>query len=471
MPRHHIPLVRAGATVRSAETALLRGVDGTELADVDQAPPLMATLTVAGLRKLPRLVQAPTAELFATAGKIFAEDDVDGLDPERYCEYQALSAGVPVQVARRSLREIAEACARIGTRVLAERPRGATFVVPPGAIEGVWYRKGDVLGVVAPGNNPGVHVQWILALALGYRLVIKPGTKDPFTPARLVGALLLAGLDPTQLSLLPGGHHTGDAVIEEADLSLVFGNDETAARYASERNVILRGPGRSKLLLNGPIDESSLATICTSVGYDAGMRCTNASAVFTDGDPVEVADAIAERLAQLHAAPPLSPSAQLPVLPVEVARTIRGYLDSHLAGAVDVAADYRDEAIVEFGDGSAALRPAVLRCDRTDHPGAATELPFPCVWVLPWRTEDGLGPLGDTLALTILHEDHRLAEQALHEPRIRTVLMGPLPTFSSSATSPHDGYLGQELMEVRGYGLARRIDSESTENRREESVA
>jgi len=122
---------------------------------------------------------------------------------------------------------------------------------------------------------------------------------------------------------------------------------------------------------------------------------------------------------------------------------------------VDVAAaHYPDGVLAELGDGSAALRPAVLLCDRPDHPGAGIELPFPCVWILPWRRELGLAPLRNTLSLTVLGDDPALAEQALREPSIRKVLYGPLPTYSAGPVSPHDGFLGHDLMEARAYGVA-----------------
>ncbi|MEV0130334.1 aldehyde dehydrogenase family protein [Dactylosporangium sp. NPDC050688] len=455
MTLHRIPLVRAGVPASSAETARLDAVDGTPLALVDQAPPLLATLTVADLRRRGPSGTAPDAEVFRRAGELFATAELDGIGPERYCELQARSAGIPISTARRSLADIREVCTHMGERVEAERPPGAGSDVEAGRIEAVWARRGDVLAVIAPGNNPGVHVQWIQGLALGYQLVIRPGSKDPFTPARLVAALLAAGVEPAHLSLLPGGHATADALVRAADLSLVFGSDDAVRAYAGDRTVIPRGPGLSKLLQLGELTEQALDTICTSVGYDAGMRCTNASAVFTDGDPMAVGAAIAARLARLVPGPPLSPEAQLPVMPIGRATAMRAHLDARRAGAVDVAAPlYPDGPVTDLGDGSAAMRPAVLVCDRPDHPGAAIELPFPCVWVLPWDPTEGFAPLRNTLALTILGGDRKLAVEALREPTIRKVLLGPLPTFSAGTTSPHDGFLGHELMEARGYGVA-----------------
>lgn len=452
---YRLPLVRTGVATTSAETVELRGVDGTPLATVNLAPPLLANLTIADMRRHGSIGEALADNVLRHAGKLFATAELNGLTPEKYCELQARSTGVPVTVARRTLHDIEDICAHMGNRVSAERPCGVISGVAPGSIDAVWVRRGDVLSVIAPSNNPGVHVQWIQGVALGYRVVVRPGMQDPFTPARLVAALLCAGVDARCLSLLPGGHATADALITSADLSLVFGGDDVTKRYAGNRSVILRGPGRSKLLHTGEFTDRALDTICTSVGYDAGRRCTNASAVFTDTDPGEIGAAVAARLAELTPAAPLSPEAQLPVMPIDRATTLRAHLETERAGAVDVAAThYPDGVLADLGDGSAALRPAVLVCDRSDHPGAGIELPFPCVWILPWNRRQGLAPLRNTLALTILSDDRTLAEEALREPSIRKVLLGPLPTFSAGPTSPHDGFLGQDLMEARAYGIA-----------------
>jgi hypothetical protein len=449
---YQVSIIRCGRPTSSAEVAELVGVDGSLLAEVHQAPPLLAGLTVAEMRRSAG-GPAPADDVLRGAGKLFGEATLNGLTPEEYCQLQARSAGVPITVARRALVEMENTFAHMGDRVQAERPAGAGADVPAGQIAPVWVRRGDVLAVVAPSNNPGTHTQWILAVALGYQVVVRPGARDPFTPARMIAALLAAGVAAGSLSLLPGGHGTGDALVQAADLSLVFGGDSAMARYGQNRSVIRRGPGRSKLLHSGPITESVIETICDSVGHDAGMRCTNASAVFTDADPRELAGAVAERLARLAPAPPQSAQAQLPVLAEPAARAMRAQLDGRLAGAVDVAR-YPDGPLADLGDGSMALRPAVLLCDRPDHPGAGIELPFPCVWILPWRRELGLAPLRNTLSLTVLSSDRTLAEQALREPSIRKVLLGPLPTYSAGTVSPHDGFLGHDLMEARAYGVA-----------------
>ncbi len=54
-----------------------------------------------------------------------------------------------------------------------------------------------------PGNNPGVNAIWIEALLYGYDVVLRPSSKDPFTPLRLLRSLIEAGVDQQRLSYVP----------------------------------------------------------------------------------------------------------------------------------------------------------------------------------------------------------------------------------------------------------------------------
>ncbi len=47
----------------------------------------------------------------------------------------------------------------------------------------MWARRGEVLAVHAPGNAPGVHGLWPQALALGYRVAVRPSRREPLTCA------------------------------------------------------------------------------------------------------------------------------------------------------------------------------------------------------------------------------------------------------------------------------------------------
>ena len=56
-----------------------------------------------------------------------------------------------------------------------------------------FFPRSDSLGVVLPSNSPGVHSLWIPAVALKTPLVLKPGSVEPWTPYRVIQALIQAG--------------------------------------------------------------------------------------------------------------------------------------------------------------------------------------------------------------------------------------------------------------------------------------
>jgi hypothetical protein len=109
-----------------------------------------------------------------------------------------------------------------------------------------------------------------------------------------------------------------------------------------------------------------------------------------------------------------------------------------------------DGVVDELGDGSAVLRPAVHQLDRPDAEQARVELAFPCVWVAPWTREAGLEPLKETLVLTAITDDARLVCGLVAEPTISNVYVGDHPTYWTSPSVPHDGYLAEFLMRTKG---------------------
>lgn len=440
-----VPVFRAGEERTSRDVRTLHGVDGVPLAEVHEAPALVIRTSVRAMHDAPAVPAAERLALLAEAGRLFASATLGGLTPEAYCRAQALASGVPVSVARQALTRVGEDCGRLGEVVARQAPSGAGRTAR-------WARRGSVLGVVAPSNHPATHGAWLQALAMGYRVAVRPGTRDPFTPLRLAAALTGAGLGAGWISVLPGPHAAADALVAAADLSLVYGSEETVARMRGEDRVLVRGPGRSKILLDQEPDEATLDHIVTEVAGDGGVRCTNTTAVFCSGDHRALAEALAQRLALLPARPVTDDGAVLPVRQRHEAEGLRAALDRNAQGAQDLVGRlHGDGPLSPVGGDAVALRPAVMCVDSSEHPGLGTELPFPCVWVAPWRRSEGIGPLDGSLALTLLTEDASLVAEALDAPGVRTVLHGRVPGWWKDPFLPHDGYLGQFLREARGF--------------------
>jgi acyl-CoA reductase-like NAD-dependent aldehyde dehydrogenase len=302
--------------------------------------------------------------------------------------------------------------------------------------------------VHAPGNHPGVHGIWLEALALGYRVAVRPSRRDPFTPHRLISALRAAGFGDDQVVLLPTDYAAADAILRGADLAMAYGGEDVMRKYATQPKMLPQGPGRSKILLTADVDwREHLDVIVASISQEGGRACVNATAVLVEGDAAPVAQALAERLGAIPSLPPEDEHAVLPVLPVAEARKIERYLLAKAAGTVSWLGG--DGIVDELGDGSAALRPAVHELDRPDAEQAGIELSFPCVWVAPWTREAGLEPLKETLVLTALSHDTQLVDALVTEPTISNVYVGDHPTYWMEPDLPHDGYLADFLMRTK----------------------
>ncbi|MFJ2374561.1 aldehyde dehydrogenase family protein [Streptomyces sp. NPDC087769] len=272
------------------------------------------------------------------------------------------------------------------------RPRGAASGLRDSAVRAghaVWARRGEVSAVNASGNHPGVHRLWLEALALGYRVAVRPSQREPFTPHRLVGALRQAGVSEDQVVLLPTDHRAVDTLVHGADRSVVYGDDDDmVARYAHVPRVLPQGPGRTKILITADTDwRAHLDTIVGSVSDEGGTACVNATAILVEGDPVPVAEAVAARLSVLPSLPPQDEQAVLPVCPLDRAIALSAHLRT--VAAVSRAWLGGNGIVGDLGDGSAVLRPAVHQVDSAGAGQLRAELPFPFVWVAPWTRADG----------------------------------------------------------------------------------
>jgi acyl-CoA reductase-like NAD-dependent aldehyde dehydrogenase len=448
---------------RSRAPQPLLDVCGSRVGEVSLLPAVFVDRAMAALRQAEPAAPAQRADRIAAAARLFATGTPDGRSLAEDQHLVSRVGGLPISVVRAASRALSDRLSVIGDSVAQARPRGAVTdwrdpVTGDGAA--VWTRRGEVLAVHAAGNNPGTHSLWPEALALGYRVAVRPSSRDPFTPYRLISALRAAGFGDDEVVLLPTDHDRAGALLRGADRSVVYGGQDVVDRYAGDPSVLPQGPGRSKLLLAADVDwREHLDVIVASVSDHAGTGCVNTTAVFVEGDPAPLCAALAERLSALPSAPPEDEKAVLPVQPVESARGIAAHLRARAAGARPWlgAADVVDE----LGDGSAVLRPAVHQLDRPDAPLADLELPFPCVWVAPWRPSDGVSPLRDSLVLTALTGDASLVDRLVREPTIGNVYLGDQPTYRMGPGLPHDGYLAEFLMRAKTVFHDRAIGSDA----------
>lgn len=114
------PIV-CGRTVHSLDRAVLADVCGTPLADVGQAPRLMAAGALAQAR---RAADGRPVEhaLLVRAAELFANAELDGETPDEYERRVALGTGLPRGTVRHATADIVRAIDRLPRTVAAELP-------------------------------------------------------------------------------------------------------------------------------------------------------------------------------------------------------------------------------------------------------------------------------------------------------------------------------------------------------------
>jgi acyl-CoA reductase-like NAD-dependent aldehyde dehydrogenase len=448
-----IDALGAQSPYRSRNREVVSDTAGVPVAEMSIVPPLYAARTVSAQRKLrPLPLHQRAAALASTAG-VFTESVIAGLDFDAYVELVSRVSGLPITVTRAQAREVAECTASAFDTASAARPVGTALDWREEHTRtgtAVWARRGDVFAVHASGNAPGIHGLWPQALALGYRVAVRPSRREPFTGQRLVLALRQAGFRPGDAVYLPMDYSGADEIIRAADLAMVYGGQDVVDKYVNQPTVFVNGPGRAKIVITAECDwRDYLDTIVDSIANLGGMACVNTTAVLYEGDAAALAGAIAGRLAMIEPLRACDERATLPTQPIGRARELANYLAAKAVGATPLLG--AGQVVADLGDGCAALRPAVHLLANPDVDKLNIELPFPCVWVAPWSRADGTEPLRHSLVINAITTDEALIDELLSEPSVTNVVTGHHRTYHTTPGMPHDGFLADFLMRNKGF--------------------
>ncbi len=448
-----IDALGAGGEYRTRNREVITSTAGVAVAELSMVPPLYVSRTLSAQRKVTPLPVAQRAAALSDAANIFANGVIADLDFEAYVGLASRISGLPIAVTRAGAHSVADAVRCAFDAVRPARPVGAALDWrEEGTRKGgaVWVRRGEVFAVHAAGNGPGVHGLWPQALALGYRVAVRPSRREPLTAHRLVCALREAGFRPEDAVYLPTDHVGADEIIRSADLAMVYGGEEVVDKYANDPTVIVNGPGRTKILITADQDwRDYVDVIVDSIANLGGMACVNATAVLYEGDPAPLAQAIAERLAAIEPLPTDDERAILPTQPIDKARALANYLAAKAAGSAPLLG--ADQVVAVLSDGYAALRPAVHLMTEPDVDKLNVELPFPCVWVSSWSRGAGIEPLRHSLVVNAITGDETLIDDLLAEPTVGNVYRGQYPTCYAAPDIPHDGFLADALMRNKGF--------------------
>ncbi|RNC83655.1 MAG: aldehyde dehydrogenase [Balneola sp.] len=446
-----IPIDSIGpsGSYRTRRHTIVKDVRGVPTLRLSLIPRLFLWRSISAMHKAAPKSVEKRAEILAKAGEIFSTESIDGMSPDTYQRMVSRICGLPLYMARKSTEIIAESAIKAYQTSAFARPLAAVDDWrAPQTLDGgaVWVRRGNIFGVLASGNTPSVHSLWLEALALGYKVVVRPSQREPLTPYRLIRALHMAGFDTDQIMFLPTNHAEAEDIVEASDLSIVYGGDAMVQKYHNRPTVLTEGPGRSKILITEDAWQESMDMIIESVAGKGATNCINTTAIFVEGDPAPFAKALADRLAKMPSHPPDHDKAILPVQQLDQALALENLLHQRALGTKPIL----NEVVHDLGDGAAVLRPAVFLLNDPNASQTRVELPFPCVWVAPWSKDYGIPPLKDTLVLTAITRDEELIDSLLNEPSILNLYLGNTPTTFLEPGIPHDSYLGEFLMRTKG---------------------
>ena len=473
----HIPILRLGDEYASLDAAELAGVRGGDpIAQISQANAGIIRRDARRfgqaaevLRKIPC---QKLLDICADAAGRFLNDNLPlgkgspHRSPNDYIKSLAATCGLPHALIRMNMNKIAQ--------VLKETPailrglmRGLSLEVLDTAAteqDGMalsYFPTSPVLGAVLPSNSPGVNSLWIPAFALKVPVVLKPGREEPWTPWRIIQALIAAGGPREAFGFYPTDHEGSAAILDNCARSLIFGDQNTIARYADNAAIQVHGPGYSKILIGeDKIDRwrDYIDLMVDSIAANGGRSCINASAIVVPRYADEISECLAQRLAAITARAQDDPEAGLAsfanaAFADQINRNIEDGLKT--PGATDITSGPRNGAArLCVTDGLTYLLPTLIRCQSIDHPLANREFLFPYASVVQISQDQMLDKIGPSLVVSAITENQQFTEQLLRCPLIERLNLGAMATTTVRWDQPHEGNLFEFLYRRRAIQYA-----------------
>ena len=469
----HIPILRHGTEYRSIDIARVPHHQTRELfVEVSQANAGLIRRDLGrqdiGTASLQRFSTRELVDICTRGGEYFTNDSLPLGDSTQtaddYVRQVSATTGLPHTLARRNMLKIKSMFTNMES-VLNGLTRNLDWELLDrgfGEVDGrtmSFFPRTQSLGAVLPNNSPGVHSLWIPAFPLRIPLVLKPGSAEPWTPYRIIQALIKAGAPREAFSFYPADHGGASEILRSCGRSLLFGDLSTTGAWSSDPRVEIHGPGYSKVIIGADcVDdwEQYLDIIIASIADNGGRSCVNASAVWTPAHADEISEALAKRLAQIVPRAADDENAQLaPFVDPNVAARINGMIDQalHEPGARDVTAAYRDGERLASWNNCSYLLPTIIRSE-ADHSLAMKEFLFPFASVVEVAQDEIPAQLGPTLVVTAITKDPQLIQTLVNSPRIDRLNIGPMPTNQVSWDQPHEGNLFEHLYARRAFQQA-----------------
>jgi hypothetical protein len=213
----HIPILRHGTEYRSLDIARVPHHRTRELfVEVSQANPGLIRRDLGrqdiGTASLQRFSTRELVDICARGGEHFTNDPLPLGDSTQtaddYVQQVSATTGLPYTLARRNMLKIKSMFTNMES-VLNGLTRNLDWDLLDrgfGEVDGrsmSFFPRTQSLGAVLPNNSPGVHSLWIPSFPLRIPLVLKPGSAEPWTPYRIIQALIKAGAPREAFSFYP----------------------------------------------------------------------------------------------------------------------------------------------------------------------------------------------------------------------------------------------------------------------------
>ena len=468
-----IPVLRWGKPYESLEKSeIVHFYTGEPIAQVSSANGGLVSRDMRQADKARKILREFSCErlieMSGEAADLFESGDLEigsgSQNPDDFVRQQSASTGLPEHMCRaniqknafvlRNLREILDCLTRglpleILSRGYGEESRGVTVS---------FQAQAPVLGAVLPSNSPGVHTLWLPVIALQMGLVLKPGSSEPWTAYRMASAFIKAGVPAEAISLYPGGHDVGAAILSSCQRSMIFGSQQTIDQYSGNPRVQVHGPGFSKIFFGDDcVDqwEQYLDMMVESVYINGGRSCINCSAIYASRHSLEIAQAIAERLGPIEPLPPEQADSGLAAFTTQgMGPAVYNMVQADLKadGVTDCTASYGDR-LVEH-ERCSYIRPVVAHANSPDCEIAKKEFMFPFVTVVACPQDQMIKRSGYSLVGSAITEDQAWIDQLTNATNIDRLNIGPIPTNRLNWLQPHEGNLIDFLFRSRAYQIA-----------------
>ena len=236
-----IPILRRGQPYYSIDVALVSHLQSREpFVEISQANAGLIRRDLrnqqAGVDSLGKFTTAQLVQICQDAAEYFSDVSLPlgnhDQTPADYVAQVSATTGLPFVLVRKNMQKIKSMLANMD-HVLNGLTRNLDWEVLDrgfGKFAGhdlSFYPRTQSLGAVLPNNSPGVHSLWIPSFALKIPLVLKPGSAEPWTPYRILQALIRAGAPAEAFSYYPTDHAGAGEILRTCGRGMVFGDSST----------------------------------------------------------------------------------------------------------------------------------------------------------------------------------------------------------------------------------------------------